>query len=172
MSAGTVVVPIRPGSDGDATHRPDRSTHTLVDPPTLYLEKIASLWMESRGEALPGKLYHIYISFFFQCYFWRQGSIHFMVADFIFDPPIPQFLSPLTTYRRKIYAWQTTSWIYTLPKTKDWYPEACKDISDCWNQNCWVLMITRNIRSTSGSLVIPLTNILTPQIGFFHTSST
>ncbi|OCL09808.1 hypothetical protein AOQ84DRAFT_375512 [Glonium stellatum] len=57
MSAGTVVVPIRPGSDGDATHQPDRSTHTLVDPPTLYLEKIASLWMESRGEALPGVRY-------------------------------------------------------------------------------------------------------------------
>jgi hypothetical protein len=72
MSAGTVVVPIRPGSDGDATHQPDHSTHTLVDPPTLYLEKIASLWMESRGEALPGKFYHIYIPFFFQCYFRRQ----------------------------------------------------------------------------------------------------
>lgn len=57
MSAGTVVVPIRPGSDGDATHQPDHSTHTLVDPPTLYLEKIASLWMESRGEALPGVRY-------------------------------------------------------------------------------------------------------------------
>ena len=104
MSAGTVVVPIQPGSDGDATHRPDRSTHTLVDPPTLYLEKIASLWMESRGEVLPGKLYHIYIPFSFQCYFRRQGSIHLIVADFIFDPPTPQFLGPLTTYRRKIYA--------------------------------------------------------------------
>ena len=109
MSAGTVVVPIRPGSDGDATHRPDHSTHTLVDPPTLYLEKIASLWMESRGEALPGKFYHIYIPFFFQCYFRRQNmvkqrNIHFMVADFIFDPHIPQFLDLLTTYRRKIYA--------------------------------------------------------------------
>jgi hypothetical protein len=61
----------------------------------------------------------------------KQRNIHFIVADFIFDPHIPQFLDLLTTYRRKIYAGQTASWIYTLPKAKDWYPEACKGIFDC-----------------------------------------
>ncbi|OCK75072.1 hypothetical protein K432DRAFT_409333 [Lepidopterella palustris CBS 459.81] len=57
MATRTVIVPIRPGSDGDATHRPDSSTYTLVDPPMQYLEKIGQLWMESRNEAHPGVRY-------------------------------------------------------------------------------------------------------------------
>ncbi|KAF4307376.1 transcription-silencing protein clr2 [Botryosphaeria dothidea] len=54
--AGTVVVPIEPYSDGDASQRPTRSDYTLQDPPTIYLEKLAESWMKERGEyhkALP-----------------------------------------------------------------------------------------------------------------------
>ncbi|KAF2796107.1 hypothetical protein K505DRAFT_212638, partial [Melanomma pulvis-pyrius CBS 109.77] len=57
MSAGHIIVPLRPGSDGDATHRPTSQTYTQVDPPTLYLEKIGLQWMKSRKEALPGLTY-------------------------------------------------------------------------------------------------------------------
>ncbi|ORY16597.1 hypothetical protein BCR34DRAFT_460186, partial [Clohesyomyces aquaticus] len=52
-----VKVPLRAGSDGDATHRPTSIRQTLVDPPTLYLEKIGTLWMKDRGEARPGITY-------------------------------------------------------------------------------------------------------------------
>lgn len=55
MSSGAVIVPIRPGSDGDASHRPDRPAITLVDPPSIYLEKLGMLWMQHMGQALPGK---------------------------------------------------------------------------------------------------------------------
>ncbi|PSN67090.1 hypothetical protein BS50DRAFT_610358 [Corynespora cassiicola Philippines] len=51
--ARVVVVPLRGGSDGDPTHVPKGQGHTIVDPPTIYLEKIAKLWMEDRGEAQP-----------------------------------------------------------------------------------------------------------------------
>ncbi|KAF2470987.1 uncharacterized protein BDR25DRAFT_286335 [Lindgomyces ingoldianus] len=54
-----VRVPLRPGSDGDATHRPTSTTHTLVDPPSLYLEKLGMLWMKDRGEARPGITYFL-----------------------------------------------------------------------------------------------------------------
>ncbi|KAF2197330.1 hypothetical protein GQ43DRAFT_475547 [Delitschia confertaspora ATCC 74209] len=59
MSAGTVIVPLWPGSDGDATHRPTPTVppYSKVDPPTLYLEKIGMMWMEKRREALPGVKY-------------------------------------------------------------------------------------------------------------------
>lgn len=56
-SGGYVVVPLRPGSDGDATHTPAAGALTLVDPPTLYLEKTAQQWMQRRGEARPGVKY-------------------------------------------------------------------------------------------------------------------
>lgn len=52
-----VVVPLRPGSDGDATHRPVGASFSQVDPPTLYLEKLADQWMKRRGEARPGVSY-------------------------------------------------------------------------------------------------------------------
>lgn len=57
MSSGRVTVPLRPGSDGDATHVPRPGSHTQVIPPTLYLEKIADKWMNARGEAQAGKKY-------------------------------------------------------------------------------------------------------------------
>ncbi|KAJ9657762.1 hypothetical protein H2201_008075 [Coniosporium apollinis] len=52
-----VVVPINPGSDGDSSHRPTVATHWPIDPPTIYLEKLAALWMASRGETVPGETY-------------------------------------------------------------------------------------------------------------------
>jgi hypothetical protein len=57
MSTRRVVVPLRPGSDGDATHVPAAGTKTQVNPPTLYLEKIGQQWIEARGEAIPGVEY-------------------------------------------------------------------------------------------------------------------
>lgn len=58
MAARQVVVPLKPGSDGDYTHRPsDHSKYTVMDPPTLYLEKVAMQWMQDRGEARPGIKY-------------------------------------------------------------------------------------------------------------------
>ena len=44
-----IVVALRPGSDGDPTHRPTGGGYVLVDPPTLYLEKIVS------GHVIPDK---------------------------------------------------------------------------------------------------------------------
>ncbi|KAF4302545.1 Transcription-silencing protein Clr2 [Botryosphaeria dothidea] len=55
--AGTVVVPIEPYSDGDASQRPTRSDYTLQDPPTIYLEKLAESWMKERGEYHKGVTY-------------------------------------------------------------------------------------------------------------------
>ena len=52
-----IVVRLRPGSDGDATHIPSAGNHTQVDPPALYLEKIGQQWMINRGEARPGVKY-------------------------------------------------------------------------------------------------------------------
>src|SRR5262245_17138102 len=49
-----VVVPLRPGSDGDVMHKPVGATHTIVEPPSLYLEKLGDRWMEARGERQPG----------------------------------------------------------------------------------------------------------------------
>ncbi|KAF2758641.1 hypothetical protein EJ05DRAFT_510541 [Pseudovirgaria hyperparasitica] len=60
MSSGVVViVPINSGSDGDPTVHPSYATHTPVDPPTLYLEKIGQLWMETRGQAQRGVTYRL-----------------------------------------------------------------------------------------------------------------
>ncbi|KAL5378066.1 hypothetical protein DPSP01_009350 [Paraphaeosphaeria sporulosa] len=54
----TVTVPLKPGSDGDYTHKPpDNSIWTIIDPPTLYLERVGSQWMEDRNEAKPGIKY-------------------------------------------------------------------------------------------------------------------
>ena len=53
----TITVPLKPGSDADATHRPGDGGYTLVDPPTLYLEKLAQQWMKARGEPRPGVNY-------------------------------------------------------------------------------------------------------------------
>jgi hypothetical protein len=57
MSLGQVVVPLRPGSDGDATHRPKDQVYIQVVPPTLYLEKLGQQWMKARGDALPNVSY-------------------------------------------------------------------------------------------------------------------
>ncbi|KAF2713555.1 hypothetical protein K504DRAFT_424265 [Pleomassaria siparia CBS 279.74] len=59
MSArrGRVIVPLRPGSDGDVSHRPTGQTYRQLNPPTLYLEKIGMQWMNDRNEALPGISY-------------------------------------------------------------------------------------------------------------------
>jgi hypothetical protein len=57
MSSHRVVVRLRPGSDGDATHVPTPGTLSQVNPPTLYLEKIADQWMQARGEAGAGVKY-------------------------------------------------------------------------------------------------------------------
>ncbi|KAF2112163.1 hypothetical protein BDV96DRAFT_602611 [Lophiotrema nucula] len=57
MAAGTVVVPLRPGSDGDASHSPPNPNFSQINPPTLYLDKIGTMWMQRRGEARPGVAY-------------------------------------------------------------------------------------------------------------------
>ncbi|KAF1356037.1 hypothetical protein EJ07DRAFT_130450 [Lizonia empirigonia] len=57
QSPRRVVVRLRPGSDGDATHLPKPGSQTQMDPPTLYLEKIGDQWMQARGEAQPGIKY-------------------------------------------------------------------------------------------------------------------
>ncbi|KAE8854309.1 hypothetical protein P3342_013590 [Pyrenophora teres f. teres] len=58
MSNNRVVVQLNPGcSDGDPLHVPASGTHTQVNPPTLYLEKIGQQWVQNRGDALPGVQY-------------------------------------------------------------------------------------------------------------------
>lgn len=52
-----VVVRLRPGTDGDATHTPKAGSHEQLQPPTLYLEKLGDQWMHSRGDAKPGVKY-------------------------------------------------------------------------------------------------------------------
>jgi hypothetical protein len=54
----TLIVPIKPGSDGDSSHRPAGPSYRLVDPPSIYLEKLASAWVQRRGSTLqPGFRY-------------------------------------------------------------------------------------------------------------------
>jgi hypothetical protein len=53
------IIKINDGTDGDATHIPNTSTHRRVEPPSLYLEKLGKLWMEHRGEAQPGITYRL-----------------------------------------------------------------------------------------------------------------
>ncbi|EUC34578.1 hypothetical protein COCCADRAFT_93167 [Bipolaris zeicola 26-R-13] len=58
MTPGRVVVRLQPGcSDGDPLHVPAPGTHTQINPPTLYLEKIGQLWMEQCGSAQSGVHY-------------------------------------------------------------------------------------------------------------------
>jgi hypothetical protein len=57
MAPNRVVVRLRPGSDGDATHVPKQGHYTQINPPTLYLEKIADQWMAAKGEGRPGVKY-------------------------------------------------------------------------------------------------------------------
>lgn len=58
MAAGTVMVPLWPGSDGDYMHKPpENSVWSIIDPPTLYLERIGLQWMQDRDEAKPGVKY-------------------------------------------------------------------------------------------------------------------
>ncbi|KAF2234140.1 hypothetical protein EV356DRAFT_434688, partial [Viridothelium virens] len=52
----TQVVTIDTFSDGDSTHVPNSTLHWKADA-TLYLEKIAALWMHHRGEAVTGVRY-------------------------------------------------------------------------------------------------------------------
>jgi hypothetical protein len=53
------IVKINAFSDGDASHIPNTSTHRQYKPPTLYLEKLGTLWMTHRKEAQPGFTYRI-----------------------------------------------------------------------------------------------------------------
>lgn len=48
------IVPIHPFSDGDPSHVP-KAEWTLVNPPTIYLEKLATSWIENQGLLKPGK---------------------------------------------------------------------------------------------------------------------
>ncbi|KAF1966626.1 hypothetical protein BU23DRAFT_485988 [Bimuria novae-zelandiae CBS 107.79] len=58
MAGRQVAVPLRSRSDGDFTHRPsENSLYTIIDPPTLYLERVGQQWMQDRGEAKPGLNY-------------------------------------------------------------------------------------------------------------------
>jgi hypothetical protein len=57
MSPKRVIVRLRPGSDADPTHVPKQRHYTQVNPPTLYLEKIADQWMAAKGETRPGVKY-------------------------------------------------------------------------------------------------------------------
>jgi hypothetical protein len=57
MSTKRVIVPLRPGSDGDPSHVPKAGSKTEVNPPTLYLEKIGQQWIEARGAAQDGMAY-------------------------------------------------------------------------------------------------------------------
>ena len=49
------IVQIMPVSDGDPSHRPKNSDYIQITRPTLYLEKIANLWMQNLHQARPGK---------------------------------------------------------------------------------------------------------------------
>ncbi|KAI9656506.1 MAG: hypothetical protein M1821_004713 [Bathelium mastoideum] len=55
--APTRIVSINTFSDGDSNQRPKGPGVSKVDPPQIYLEKIASLWMSHRGESVPGVRY-------------------------------------------------------------------------------------------------------------------
>jgi hypothetical protein len=57
MSPNRVVVRLRPGSDADPTHVPKQDHYTQINPPTIYLEKIADQWMASQGQARAGVKY-------------------------------------------------------------------------------------------------------------------
>ena len=52
----TQIVPINNFSDGDPSHGPKNTAYWMEDP-TLYLEKIATLWMKHRGESVAGVRY-------------------------------------------------------------------------------------------------------------------
>ena len=54
---GVQIVPINTFSDGDPSHVPKTAVYWKEDPPNLYLEKIAILWMQHRGESIAGKRY-------------------------------------------------------------------------------------------------------------------
>ena len=53
----TKVISINTFSDGDATHEPKAPGYSKVEPPDVYLEKIATLWMNHRGESVTGVRY-------------------------------------------------------------------------------------------------------------------
>ncbi|KIW08575.1 uncharacterized protein PV09_00539 [Verruconis gallopava] len=53
------IVTINDYSDGNARHLPNTSTHRKDDPPEIYLEKLGTEWMKSRGEAQPGFRYRL-----------------------------------------------------------------------------------------------------------------
>lgn len=49
-SSRRVVVRLTATSDGDPTHAPSDPERKEVDPPTIYLEKVADQWMKNRGQ--------------------------------------------------------------------------------------------------------------------------
>ncbi|KAF2839296.1 hypothetical protein M501DRAFT_1003873 [Patellaria atrata CBS 101060] len=58
-TTGMIIVRINSGSDGDSTHQPTSSSITLVDPPGIYLEKIATLWMKEQRRDRPDVTYRL-----------------------------------------------------------------------------------------------------------------
>ena len=53
--APTQIVPINEYSDGDPSHRPNNPQWTVVDPPLIYLDKLATGWMEHQGKGNKSK---------------------------------------------------------------------------------------------------------------------
>jgi hypothetical protein len=53
------LISIKGGSDGDATHLPNPLTHTRVDEPLGYFDKLGSMWMRHVGKAQPNTTYRI-----------------------------------------------------------------------------------------------------------------
>ncbi|QDS71176.1 hypothetical protein FKW77_010138 [Venturia effusa] len=57
MTGPVRVVPISAGSDGDADHKPNPNEYRKLTPPTIYLEKLGMLWMNSRQDGKSGFSY-------------------------------------------------------------------------------------------------------------------
>ncbi|KAL9052406.1 MAG: hypothetical protein Q9162_005436 [Coniocarpon cinnabarinum] len=54
------IVPINGHTDGDPSHRPNDELWTIIDPPTIYLEKIAVQWLQVRGQHVQkGTIYRL-----------------------------------------------------------------------------------------------------------------
>ena len=51
------IVPINDHSDGDPSNRPSNPEWTIINPPTLYLEKLAKGWLEAQGQPTYGSKY-------------------------------------------------------------------------------------------------------------------
>ena len=63
----TVVVPINAYSDGNPKKRPTGRNYTCIDP-LFWLQKVATQWMNDKGEVVPGEL--IVQSFCYVCQYY------------------------------------------------------------------------------------------------------